>query len=299
MSDTVAYETLHQCILCDSAEITSFDGELCLSKCRQCGLVFDNPRPAFDSIARYYSQEGKYDDRLPIEGGIDRHCQGLVKRLRRYKPTGNLLDVGAGTGQFLQWAKDHYLVEGTEISEEAIAFAQRKYGISLRKGEVEDIDFEDRTFDVLTMFQVLEHVPSPRRTLLHCRRLLKDDGLLFIVVPNEAPYSLRLLLPRLFGMLGVARFKPFVRRGLRKIDLESMWEVHLSHFSEPALRHGLERCGYDVVGSGVEFHDAFMFSKGLPQVSRHILYGLAVVLKRLTGLNIYNCMWVAARPSRR
>jgi hypothetical protein len=74
-----------------------------------------------------------------------------------------------------------------------------------------------------------------------------------------------------------------------------MGEIHVSHFSEPVLKKALRDCGFRAIGSGVDFLDPFVFRKGPVQIVRHILYAIALVIRRVAGINIYNCLWVIAR----
>jgi len=105
--------------------------------------------------------------------------------VNRYGRGGRLLDVGTGIGQFLHFARFGYEVTGTEVSEQAIQIARVKYGLELRRGRIEELDFGNRRFDVITLFHVLEHVHDPRRLLSRCRELLSTTGIVVVAVPNE------------------------------------------------------------------------------------------------------------------
>jgi 2-polyprenyl-3-methyl-5-hydroxy-6-metoxy-1,4-benzoquinol methylase len=286
---------LDKCILCESPGILWFDRALNLSQCSDCGLIFDNPRPSIDEIAAFYSRRGSYNRKLATEEQHDALSRTQVRRVRRFCSQGDLLDIGAGFAQFLHCAQNHFTVTGTELSDEGIALAKSKYGIELSRGEVEDIDFGEKKFDMITMSQVLEHFPYPGRTLRHCISMLKDNGILYISVPNEASYSLRMVLPALLSAAGLPKFRAFRHGGHRKIDLNSMREIHLSHFSDKVLRTYLEGIGLELVDSGIEFLDPFTFTRGVLQVPRYITFGIAWAIRILTGANIYNSFWIAAR----
>ncbi len=292
---TIEYEKLDQCILCDSTQISTFDGHLFLFKCSNCGLVFDNPRPTLSAISRYYSEKGRYEPWLQNEDGLNRQWKNLLKRIRTFKTSGDLLDIGAGIGQFLSLAQKHFSVYGTEISTEGIAIAKDKFNISLSQGEVEQVDFGDRKFDVIVMHQVLEHLQNPGRTINHCRSLLKPDGILYISVPNEALYSLRMVAPAILSLLGKKRFKPFSLKGFRKIDFDTMEEIHLSHFSEPILKKAFRQKEFELVSSNIDFIDPLIYSKWPVQIIRHIIFGFAHIIRAFFKINIYNCLWVVVR----
>lgn len=97
-----------------------------------------------------------------------------------------ILDIGAGSGDFLEYCKDHnYQVTGTEPSEVARKIAKQK-GIEL----YESLDgIKDQSFDVITMWHVLEHVPNLFECLEQLKKMLKKDGKLIIAVPNFKSYD--------------------------------------------------------------------------------------------------------------
>jgi SAM-dependent methyltransferase len=290
------HETLTQCILCKSPDIKEYDAQAQIWKCESCKLLFDNPRPVLAVIADYYSAKGKFNPWFERETPLIKYRYDLLNRLLSLRPSGNLLEIGAGTGHFLSYARKHYAYTGTEISHEGIAVAKERYNVDILHGEVESINFGDKKFDLIVMFHVLEHLPWPGRTLEFCKTLLKDDGLLYIAVPNEAPYSLRVLLPGLLSRLGIQKFKKFSYRGFRRIDMD-LEEIHLSHFSEKTLRRFFVSAGYSIAKSGIDFIDPYCFSKGLIQIPRHLLYFASRLLYAVTGINTYNSLWIVAKKN--
>ncbi len=99
---------------------------------------------------------------------------------------GTLLDIGAGTGDFLKVAKEKgWSVQGVEPNISAIDLAKSK-GICLRK-EIEE--FSSDQFDVVTLWHVLEHVPNLEETIEQLGNLVKPDGVLIIAVPNFKSYD--------------------------------------------------------------------------------------------------------------
>jgi len=293
---TVEYETLDRCILCGGERIRLYDAKSSTYRCGDCGVIFDNPRPSGRSIALFYSAKDSYIRKLDKEAAHQALSRRQVKDVLRFARGGDLLDVGAGYGQFLLEAKNYFNVWGTEVSSEAVALARKKYGIELFHGEVERFaEKENRRFDVVTLFQVIEHFPYPGRALDACISLLKPGGLLYIAAPNESCCSLRRILPGLFSAAGIKKFRPFSIRGLRKIDCSAMNEIHVSHFSEKIIRRCLEKRGMKILGCGVDFLDPYSFKSGLVQIPRHILYYASLLIRLITRMNIYNGLWIAAR----
>jgi SAM-dependent methyltransferase len=292
---TIEYEKLKQCILCSSTQIINFDSRSFLSKCSACGLVYDNPRPTLSAISRYYSEKGRYEPWLQNEEGLNKQWKNLLKRIMQFKASGDLLDIGAGIGQFLFFAKKYFNVFGTEISTEAIAIAKEKFDVNLSQGEIEQVDFGDRQFDILVMHQVLEHLQNPGGTIDHCRSLLKPGGIFYVSVPNEAPYSLRMIAPAILSLLGRKKYKAFSLKGFRKIDFDSMEEIHLSHFSESTLKNAIKQKGFEIVSSNIDFIDPLIYSKWPVQIIRHVVFSIAYLIRLVLKINIYNCLWIAAK----
>jgi SAM-dependent methyltransferase len=284
-------ETLSACILCGSRDIHSADPEARFWACRACGLLFDNPRPDSGAIFAFYSKPAQYKDWVAEAKARDRLWKRRLAKLARFARPGSILDVGAGIGQFLHHARARFRpAEGTEVSASGIGLAKEKYGIELRRGEVGSIDFGGTRFDNITLFHVLEHVPSPRETLAVLRELLAPGGVLFIAVPNDIA-SLGAVKRRWFRKLGLAR--GLGRYGLPPLNLDGgMDEIHLSHFTPGALSRYLSANGFEVLELGL---DPFYAESGARLAGHAMRYWICSAFHRLTGVNVYGTIWVAAR----
>jgi 2-polyprenyl-3-methyl-5-hydroxy-6-metoxy-1,4-benzoquinol methylase len=98
---------------------------------------------------------------------------------------GPLLDVGCAEGLFLELAaKDGWAVTGTEISHYAVRHGKEELGLNVMQGELRDMKFSDSSFDAVTMWHVLEHTVNPMDVLKEIRRILKDDGVFVMAIPN-------------------------------------------------------------------------------------------------------------------
>src|SRR5258708_3173571 len=179
-------ETLSHCLLCDSSRIQAADAEYNLCRCEACSYVFDNPRPTIAAIVNFYSTPKKYDNWLVAEDSREELWKRRLRKLLMHAERGSLLDVGTGTGQFLNLARPHFnRVSGTEVSLTALKIAKEKYGLDLSQGQIEDVNLPENSFDTITLFHVLEHVPEPSKTVARCKELLKVGGVLLVCVPND------------------------------------------------------------------------------------------------------------------
>jgi 2-polyprenyl-3-methyl-5-hydroxy-6-metoxy-1,4-benzoquinol methylase len=285
-------EVLHQCNLCNSAYLDVLDATCNIAQCRSCGYVFDNPRPTLQALIDFYSRPGKYDSWLEELEARERLWRRRLSKLRSTKKPGSLLDVGTGIGQFLSLARSQYSeVYGTEVSSTAIAIAREKYSLELFHGVVDDLP-QDRVFDNITLFHVLEHVPDPKAMLKTCHSLLGADGRLVIAVPNEV-FSLRGLKRRLFN-----RLHPHGdcgRLGLPRLTLDgSISEIHLSHFSPPVLEHLLETTGFKVITATL---DPYYVRTGPRRIKADVYYYACFVFHALFRINIYDTILMIARKT--
>jgi SAM-dependent methyltransferase len=287
-------ENLAECMVCGSRTIEAWDPDAALSKCRSCGYIFDNPRPTFDEIVRFYSKPTKYNSWLLEEEARVRLWERRLRKMSRVARPGSLLDVGAGTGQFLDLARrDHPEVWGTEVSESAVAIAQEKYRIRLLHGTIESLPLPAEAFDNITVFHVLEHVPNPRRIIEKCFSLLRRSGLLFIAVPNDYR-PVKSKIRHTLKLLGVRRYREATRSGLQRIQLDgSMAEIHLSHFTPRVLRFLLESSGFKVVRESIDPY--YVPCGGLAGIKQDLRYLTNRAIHGLSGVNTYDTIWMVAQ----
>jgi 2-polyprenyl-3-methyl-5-hydroxy-6-metoxy-1,4-benzoquinol methylase len=195
-------EVLTTCPVCDGTlfenymncvDYTVSRETFTIQKCKTCGFLFTNPRPAESEIGRYYKAEAYISHTDSSKGVINK----LYKRVRsitlRLKYTlikpalknNRLLDIGAGTGAFLDHCKRKGVdVYGIEPDADARAIAQVNYGLNLQE-EPSIAQFKSEQFSVITMWHVLEHVSELNQRVAELRRLLTDDGRIYIAVPNH------------------------------------------------------------------------------------------------------------------
>lgn len=146
-------------------------------RCRKCGLGYTNPRLTAAEIMRAY--EGVQDPLYVAE--YDGRALTFKKHLQRVQalksPPGRLLDIGAYSGVFVEAARAHgWDAWGLEPCRWAVEQARAR-GLSMLEGSLDTIDIEEQSFDVVTMWDVIEHVADPLAQLRQVRRILKPGGL--------------------------------------------------------------------------------------------------------------------------
>lgn len=176
--------------------------------CQTCGHIYQNPRPTPQSIGQYYP-----DDYMPFQQAIEdepRWWRRLDRSYGRYRRCmavhraagrpGRLLDVGCATGIFLDGMRRlGWQVEGVEPVPSAAEYARQRFGLPVFCGWLEQAHFTDRSFDAITLWDVLEHVHEPRPLLAEIARLLRPGGLLVLSLPNPDSLEARLLGPYWLG----------------------------------------------------------------------------------------------------
>jgi 2-polyprenyl-3-methyl-5-hydroxy-6-metoxy-1,4-benzoquinol methylase len=291
VKEQVDTEMVLACGVCRSDRVQKIDSDFNFCRCESCGFVFDSPRPSFAEISAFYSQAGKYDVWLQKELARDMLWKRRLKKLLRAGAKGSLLDIGTGYGQFLHHARPHFAeVSGTEVSESAVALAKEKYGLSLLAGQVEALDLPPQSFDTITLFHVLEHMPDPGKLVSRCHVLLREQGILVIAVPNDV-LAWTSKIKKLGNKLGLRPFQKFSPKlGISRAGASR--EIHLSHFTPPVLRRLLENCGLQVTEESL---DPYYVSRRVRLSLKSAYYAAHQVLYAALKINRYDTIWMVAR----
>ncbi len=163
-------------------------------RCQNCGLVYQNPRPTVEEIGQFYPPNYEIFNVDKVKQNSSRILQhimqyGINKRCRvvnREKKGGMLLDVGCATGIFLETMREtqRWQVKGVELSKNASQIAREK-NLDVITGTLEQANFSDGQFDVVTLWDVLEHLHDPAGSLNEIHRILKPNGIIVLRVPNK------------------------------------------------------------------------------------------------------------------
>jgi len=234
-------------------------GEFAVVRCRACGLVRTNPQPTQESLATAYPeayspyQDGTRSPRPPEgalrwalvnilgyplgepAGPVVQALRGPWARWRLtrrrnvgylpYAGEGRLLDVGCGAGRYLaRMAAAGWTAEGLDASPTAVRVC-REAGLVCHQGTLPGANLEAASFDAVTLWAALEHVPSPLATLRAARDLLRPGGRVLASVPNIESLAARHFGDAWYGL-----------------DLPR----HLTHFSPATLARHFEKAGLEV-----------------------------------------------------
>lgn len=209
-----------------------------IARCAVCQLYFRNPRPTQAEIARSYDTGGTFEAWQEEEAARSEMWNRRLDLVRKFSSAGRLLDVGTGDGRFLVTAqKGGYEVVGSEVSAAGAGYAHER-GFDVHLGQITDLNLPDDSFDLATIWHVLEHVPDPGAVLRKVHALLRPGGFSFVAVPNEENFFVRQRFDRAQG----SPFDPLQFGG----------EIHLTYFRPATLRRTLRAAGFEVMEFGVD-----------------------------------------------
>ncbi len=197
--------------------------------CGSCALIFQHPLPTSRSMSTWADAEyasGAYHDYVAARPMKIRHFEQRLDDIGDVVRSGRLLDVGCSCGYFMEVAAARgFDVHGVEFSSSAIAAAAPGIRPRIFEGRLEDMPAKG-LFDVVSAFDLIEHVHDPRAFLRRCAGLLKPGGVLLVSTPDTGHF-LRFLMGSRWPMLQPMQ--------------------HLSLFSRKALAGALRAEGFEVV----------------------------------------------------
>jgi len=162
--------------------------------CGECGFGWLQPFPTKDEVHDYYYDTDALSYVIQNDSEKRKGFEQRLKRLSQLMPErGTLLDVGSGLGHFLSMAQeDGWNVDGVELQKSAAEYCQERYGIQPHVGYIEALNLAPNSFDVVTMWDVLEHVHNPVEFLRSCALLVKPGGILVLAIPNASGWPARI-----------------------------------------------------------------------------------------------------------
>ncbi|MCG3164353.1 MAG: Ubiquinone biosynthesis O-methyltransferase [Bacteroidia bacterium] len=225
------------CNSCGSSEYKLFysEGGHDLVKCKNCSLVYLKTQPTEDELKEIYSfkkgYHNQFADNQELIEDYERRGKAKLEIVKKHIKSGNVLDVGCSAGFFLKAAKDEgFNTFGVELSPDTAKIARERYGLNVVTSTLENAGFENDFFDLVTFFDVLEHVPDPTAILKEANRITKKNGLVIVGLPNVDG-----LFPRISLFL---------------YPITGYWwhhemPIHLFQFTKRTLNKILAKTGYE------------------------------------------------------
>lgn len=212
-----------KCLICESTLLFPMQGyeSNYLMKCSACSFVFAQKIPTTKELNDHYTSAYTREDYLsPIT--VKRYHE-ILDKLAPFRQTGNLLDIGCGVGYFLEVAKERgWQVYGTEYTDESMNINLAK-GFCMHQGKLNPENYSPEFFDVITSFEVIEHINNPLEEMGHINQLLRKGGLFYCTTPNF--------------------------NSLLRFQLGNKWNViaypeHLSYYTPKTINHLLVKTGF-------------------------------------------------------
>lgn len=203
---------------------SGIQGTQMLVRCSGCGLIYENPRYSDEVILEGYmtSEESGHDSQYPMR--VNSFYRALGRLRRHLPPPGaRVLDIGTAGGAFLDAAERFgYEANGMEPSQYLVNQGQQR-GLRIQQGTIAKHSFPAHSFDMITLWDVIEHLTDPSAALREIRRLLKPDGVLLANFPDIGTLQAKLAGRRFWWVLS----------------------VHLQHFTRQTVSEICRRTGFE------------------------------------------------------
>jgi SAM-dependent methyltransferase len=230
-------QPLEACLICGSHELKEMlvapdrfhlrKQMYCLVRCERCNGVWLECPPAPAEMGEHYTEDYHNAIVMAGEGSAADRWKDQVKMIAQQKSGGALLDIGCSSGGFLSTVKGSaWKLYGIEMEESTAQRARATTGAEVFVGDAVAAPFAPESFDVITSFDVLEHVYSPREFLTKVQEWLKPGGIYYAMSPNIDSWEARVFGTHWFGL-----------------ELPR----HLGHFSPRSLRCLMTELGFEEV----------------------------------------------------
>ena len=234
-------------------------------QCRACTVGFTSPPP--ENLEKYYPAQYRRYNPLVLWVLKKLYHTQVNRWTRQFGRSGSALEVGCGDGMMLDaLRKKGWSVAGTERTEAMAEFARKNLGLEVYTGGMDAIP-AGKKFDLIIMFQVLEHIGEPMTMLNQCRDRLTENGELIIAIPNLDSWQSR-----------------YSAASWLHLDVPR----HLFHYSPASLRTALDLAGLSVSRIGfVSFeHDPYGWVQSILNKQFGNSNGLTRLLMRLDGMTL-------------
>lgn len=229
------------CPVCDGQTFKQWGvvGAYEIIACCTCGLGMTNPFPTQEELestnSQIYQVQQRIKTYLYFKNYYERRYLKYIDNIKMTKKNGTLLDVGCNIGLFLKVARDEgFQVTGIELNQGCADYGRRCFGLDIHSDYLEKNCFSAGSFDVVTLFDVLEHVPDLHGFLREIKRVLKPGGLLVVQSPNLESLMAELTGSRWSWLTPPDHLYHFTSGSLAKLLYDSGFTVKDSRTWEPA-----------------------------------------------------------------
>ncbi len=239
-----------------------------LVECLGCGLAYVANPPSPEALAASYQQDADYHTQLldpasPHFAIMTRVARAHLDFVASHATGGRLVDIGCSSGHFLDLAREKgFTVSGVEFSGGSAQFARDHFGLIVADGDIGALAGEHAAYNIITMFDVIEHVPDPAHDIAVAWQLLRPGGLFILSTPN------------IDGL--------FPRLSLRVAKALDYWPHpepphHLYQFSVKSLSAMLAKAGFEIVGErqiNIDLAYSFGSFPGLLTMPKRLIYAM-------------------------
>lgn len=198
-------------------------GDFAYRRCETCRSLFAAPQPSDEVLTRAYATS--YGNYQPGRTLVERVAEPLAQReatrlVRLADPTSPFIELGCGTGRFLEravragWTGR---IRGVEYSAEVARAGSSATGLRIDPGTAEDVDLSDGPYGTIVLRHVVEHLRDPAAVLARLRDALRPDGLLYLATPDARALSARVFGRYWWGNEVPRHLVIFSRDGLRDL----------------------------------------------------------------------------------
>lgn len=209
-------------------------------KCQSCSFQQLDPLPTLKEIESFYKEnyfakdDGArgYPDYKLMRPFLITEAKKRIELIKKFSEGENLLDLGAGTGVFLEVAsKSGFKISGNDISDFAVKELKGK-GVKFYSGQISNAKFPRNTFDVITAWDVLEHIPNLNQTIANIVKALKKNGVFVITTPGTDCLDAKLLnknwysykkIPEHVGFFDRQSITTLLEKHGLKVELIKQW----------------------------------------------------------------------------
>ena len=239
IDETAERAKIQTCNLCEHHEMQAFCPENArgLVQCQNCGLVFVGEQPEAEELYALYGEtyfhnddsgEVGYTNYIEDERNIRKTVNKRFDHIERFIDSGRMIDVGCAMGFFIdEAAKRNWQVEGLDVSDFATRYVRENFGHTAHCGSLMDVDLPENAYDLVTMYDVIEHVPDPKGYVERVSQLMRSGGIFELATPDVGSLPARLTGKRWIGY--------------------KLSDEHVYYFSVKTLSRMLDEAGFDVV----------------------------------------------------